>query len=192
MPPRSSKLIQSRLYESDKRKLKSYFTPEKWHQVYQHIYIKKISLRVYDFFMTTYSKDHNCTTFSQVPEPKQINIYTRGQNYLRTLKKRSFDPFKRKNRVLDGDDMFEFGYGDEVVETAVCQLFFYQFIHENNVMNYVDEHLNEILDALKEHELLKKQHREAMRRQKKKVVRRKSAPASNITKTNYVKTKVKL
>eukprot|EP00798_Chlamydomonas_sp_ICE-L_P009688 gene9688-8516_t len=76
----------------------------------------KISLRLIDWFVTNYAKTHNV---------------------LKAYSKQQFDPFRRRDRIL-------FHYGSENIETTVGQLNFFRWMIENRILEYVEEHVDEI------------------------------------------------
>jgi hypothetical protein len=144
--PRLSHEVQKHLYESDKRKLIAWFTEDKWDIIYQHFYEQGNSLRVHDYFVTTYCLEHPCIIMK---DGEYKDIYICSQNWLKRFRKRNFDAFCRKNKIMKGEDVFEFGYTGKKVSTTVCQLFFYQFVLEYDLIRLVTEKAEDIAICMK-------------------------------------------
>ena len=77
------------------------------------------------------------------------DVYAVSQNWLKLLKKRNFDPFRRKNRKVTSEDRFEFGHGAHKVVTTVGQLMFFRFLLENGVIDIVKQKMDEIQQAMR-------------------------------------------
>ena len=89
-----------------------------------------ISLRILDWFITNYSKKYRTTINSN------MDIYTNYKLMLKGFSKKQFDPFCRKNKII-------FYYTDEKsIETSCGQLCFFKWCFENDILNYVKEHLD--------------------------------------------------
>jgi hypothetical protein len=95
-----------------------------------------ISLRILDWFITNYSKKNRTI----------INSFDVYQNYklqLKSYSKKQFDPFCRKNKII-------FYYTDEdYIETSCGQLCFFRWCFENNILEYVEQHLHAIEQDMK-------------------------------------------
>jgi hypothetical protein len=99
----------------------------------------KISLRILDFFITTYSKKFNLKI------QKDFNVYQNYRLALKSFHKSSFDPFCRKHKLT-------FYYGkkdDEYVESSAGQLSFFKWCFENGIIEYVKKNYNVIDDSMK-------------------------------------------
>ncbi|KAJ3067995.1 hypothetical protein HK102_007284, partial [Quaeritorhiza haematococci] len=72
----------------------------------------KISLRVLDWFIVSYARDHQVVYNYN---GKMVNVYTSYKAQLKSFSKRQFDPFRRNTRMLLHTDQ-----GD--VETTIAQL----------------------------------------------------------------------
>ena len=120
----------------------------------------KISLRIIDWFVTNYSKKNNicyivftkhktvkklhaCNEENEdkklAPKQKKIqfNVYVRYKAQLKSYSKKSFDPFCRKDRITDWGP-------DSNITTTIGQLNFFKWAIQNNVIQYIEEHLSEI------------------------------------------------
>lgn len=92
-----------------------------------------ISLRLLDFFATSYSRVHN-TSIRQRDGVLNVHLSYRAQ--LRAYSKAMFDPFRRRERIL-------FYYTEtEVIETTCAQLAFFRWLLEHGILEYITEHLD--------------------------------------------------
>lgn len=99
-----------------------------------------ISLRILDWFITNYSKKHKVIIYVN---NRMIDIYQDYKLQLKSYGKSVFDPFNRKNKL-------EFYYTDiEYIETSCGQLCFFRWCFQNNILNYVKEHLVDIEQDMK-------------------------------------------
>lgn len=110
---------------------------------------KYASLRVIDWFVTNYSKKHNVGYILSNPEKQQkadslmsknenFRVYLNYKSQLKSYSKKQFDPFNRTQRI-------KFYYEkDKFITTTVCQLNFFRWAIENNVVDYIKEHLEDI------------------------------------------------
>ena len=99
----------------------------------------KISLRILDWFVTTYSIMKN---IRYRVKGKEFNVYLNYKSELKTFKKRHFDPFKRKKK-------FYYEILDTRLLTTIGQLNFFYWAITNDVIEYVDIHYDEIFDTMK-------------------------------------------
>lgn len=99
-----------------------------------------ISLRILDWFITNYSKKHKVIIYVN---NRMIDIYQDYKLQLKSYGKSVFDPFNRKNKL-------EFYYTDtEYIETSCGQLCFFRWCFQNNILNYVKDHLVDIEQDMK-------------------------------------------
>lgn len=107
--------------------------------------INKISLRVYDWFVTNYSKKNNIVyDISTLDEnkikdgPSAVHVYN---SYINEMKskggKANFDPFKR-------GEILTLSKSDIEIETTASQLNFFKWAIKNNVVDYVEKNYNNI------------------------------------------------
>lgn len=146
MPRLIGECVQQK-YQDDKNKLINFFTPENWNEIYTHFYVEHFSLRVYDYFLTKYTKHKQC--FVKQENGNYIDIYICASNWLKQMKKKNFDPFRRKNKMLDGADCFAFGFGTQRITTTVCQLMVFKFILTYHIISFVRKNKHNILQSMK-------------------------------------------
>lgn len=114
-----------------------------------------ISLRILDWFITNYSKKIRTVIPNEL---NQMDVYMHYKLMLKSYNKKSFDPFCRKNKIFFyykedcdcGDDCPHF------IETSCGQLSFFKWCFENNILEYVDKHLQTIEKDMKESLKVKK------------------------------------
>lgn len=94
-----------------------------------------ISLRLVDWFATNYAKEYNT---KYIVNGKRFKVYNDYKLNLKAYSKKRFDPFCRWDRIY-------FPYTDNNhIETTIGQLNFFKWAQENNVINYINEHYDEI------------------------------------------------
>ena len=122
----------------------------------------KLSLRIIDWFVTNYTKKHNVILYNKKNKlvqnkslknkmstktkkakyeyvEEQFNTYLNYKGQLKAYSKKNFDPFCRRDRI-------DFYYNDnEFIVTTVGQLNFFKWAIENNVIDYINSHL-EVID----------------------------------------------
>lgn len=97
-----------------------------------------VSLRILDWFITNYSKKY------RVILNKSFDVYQNYKLMLRSFSKKAFDPFCRKNKIL-------FYYADnEFIETSCGQLCFFRWCFQNDILKFVETHLEEIENDMKD------------------------------------------
>ena len=116
----------------------------------------KISLRIIDWFVTNYSKKK----FIVIPVKKtstvlgdkvsnktkkktntieiDVNVFLNYKAQLKAYSKKQFDPFCRNRRIS-----FKYDDNDSIV-TTVGQLNFFKWAIENNILEYIRNHIKEI------------------------------------------------
>ena len=98
-----------------------------------------ISLRVLDWFVTNYCKKHNIVINAGTSEkPVKVIVHLDYKNQLKAYSKKQFDPFCRRERIN-----FVYGKGSELL-TTVGQLNFFRWAIENEIIKFIDEHLEDI------------------------------------------------
>lgn len=101
-----------------------------------------ISLRVLDWFVTNYCKKQNVSVEVQMEggESKRFMIYLDYKSQLKAYSKKQFDPFCRRERIR-----FVYGptQGQDFI-TTVGQLNFFRWMISNSILDYVENHLDEI------------------------------------------------
>jgi hypothetical protein len=98
-----------------------------------------ISLRLIDWFVTNYSKQHN---ISYILGGQEFLIYTNYKAQLKAYSKKLFDPFCRRERI-----MFQM-QGYEMFQTTVGKLNFFRWAIEKGVLNYMKLNLPRIEKAM--------------------------------------------
>jgi len=104
---------------------------------------RNISLRIIDWFVTNYSKK-NFVVYEQQPIVGGFNIDTRFKVYndyklkLKAYNKSRFDCFCRWDRITIPID------ADNNLETTIGQLNFFKWAIENRILEYIEEHYQEI------------------------------------------------
>ena len=100
----------------------------------------KISLRIIDWFVTNYSKKHNINyVISKENDNTLFNVFINYKLQLRAYTKKQFDPFCRRNRIK-----FVYNNDGNYLITTVGQLNFFKWAIENNIIDYIKEHLESI------------------------------------------------
>jgi hypothetical protein len=95
----------------------------------------KISLRIIDWFVTNYAKQqYTVYTLSSGLRFKVYNVY---KLKLKAYSKKRFDPFCRWQKI-------EFPYGSKYVVTTIGQLNFFKWVIENEILDYIVDHYDEI------------------------------------------------
>jgi hypothetical protein len=90
-----------------------------------------ISLRLIDWFVTNYAKKFN--TGFMTKNKKHVVVYLSYKSHLKAYSKKMFDPFCRWKRIAFKD-----------VQTTVGQLNFFEWAITDEVLDYVEEHREEI------------------------------------------------
>lgn len=117
---------------------------------------ESVSLRLIDWFATNYCKKFNIMYNVNDYRPAKpgeteaqrksfdnfIIVHTNYKGQLKAYSKRNFDPFCRRNRI-------RFYYEDnKYFVTTVGQLNFFKWALENNIIDYIQEHLKDIEDDM--------------------------------------------
>ena len=112
----------------------------------------KISLRVIDWFVTNYSKKYNTSYFIDInnntiidsldnynaKDFREFVVYLDYKLQLKGYSKKQFDPFCRRSRI-------NFYYSEnESFVTTVGQMNFFKWVINNNIIDYISNHLKEI------------------------------------------------
>jgi len=102
----------------------------------------KISLRIVDWFVTNFAKK-NYTIYempvsSNSNETVRFKVYNDYKLKLKAYSKRRFDPFCRWERISIPYDNNSF------METTIGQLNFFKWAIENRIVDYIEEHYQDI------------------------------------------------
>lgn len=100
-----------------------------------------ISLRIVDWFVTNYAKEKDIS-YQHPRTGKTFHVYDNYKAELKSHSKKQFDPFCRRIRII-------FNYttnGNNVnkLKTTVGQLNFFRWAIENEIIQYIQQHYNEI------------------------------------------------
>lgn len=101
----------------------------------------RVSLRLIDWFVTNFSKRHNV---AYIHEGTEFLVYANYKSQLKAYSKKLFDPFCRRERIL-----FEVP-GFEAFVTTVGKLNFFRWAIEKNIINYIENHYDEIEKEMNE------------------------------------------
>lgn len=104
-----------------------------------------ISLRLLDWFVTTYCKDKKVKydVYNSYGNKIEFDVCLDYKAQLKAYNKRFFDPFCRRNRI-------KFKYNEShVIITTVGQLNFFSWAIKNNIIKYVEENIEEIENKMK-------------------------------------------
>lgn len=99
----------------------------------------RISLRLIDWFVTNYSKKYNTViTKEKSNNVIHFNVYLSYRSQLKAYSKQLFDPFRRRDRITFFYDV------DKSVETTIGQLNMFRWILQNDILDYIIQHIDEI------------------------------------------------
>jgi hypothetical protein len=111
-----------------------------------------VSLRIIDWFTTNYSKTHSVVypLYSNGElEEERFKVYQNYRLTLKSFKKKRFDPFCRHGRTklhvpAEWADKVG-GLPDNILETTLGQLNFFQWAITRGVIDYIESHLQDII-----------------------------------------------
>lgn len=101
-----------------------------------------ISLRILDYFVTTYAKQNKTV----IPETKYA-IHQEYKNQLKGYNKTKFDPFSRTYKN-DVSKKFIFEHPNGNVETTIGQLNFFRWALTNGIIEYLERHYHDVSPLL--------------------------------------------
>lgn len=105
-----------------------------------------ISLRILDWFVTNYSKEHSGQILSS-EICKDFDVYNSYKAQLKAYNKKLFDPFCRQHTTKN---KFNYFYEEgKYIVTTTGQLNFFKWAIENKIITYVKKHYAEIKKDLK-------------------------------------------
>tara|TARA_Y100000992_G_C21197559_1_gene458719 strand:+ start:176 stop:727 length:552 start_codon:yes stop_codon:yes gene_type:complete len=97
-----------------------------------------VSLRIVDWFSTNYSKKYY--TIYETHNNPRFKVYEDYKLKLKAYSKKRFDPFCRWERIqVPITENSDFCF-----ETTIGQLNFFKWALENQIINYIKQHYNEI------------------------------------------------
>lgn len=100
----------------------------------------KVSLTIVDWFVTNYAKKYY-TVYSlptSSSETVRFKVYNDYKLKLKAYSKKRFDPFCRWERIFIPYDQ------EKHMETTIGQLNFFKWAIENNIVDYIKQHYDEI------------------------------------------------
>jgi|TARA_B110000093_G_C12931413_1_gene393718 hypothetical protein len=107
---------------------------------------KKLSIRIVNWFVTNYAKQHftvyeiPCHTDKLISEEdsRRFFVWTSYKSTEDSYSKQMFDPYCRQQRILIPYD------GDTRIETTIGQLHFFKWAIMNKVIDYIIQHYDSI------------------------------------------------
>jgi len=99
----------------------------------------EISLRLIDWFVTNYAKQHN---ISYILNNQEFLVYTNYKSQLKAYSKKLFDPFCRRERI-----MFQIP-GQPMFQTTVGKLNFFRWALEKGILDYIKLNMAKIETAM--------------------------------------------
>jgi hypothetical protein len=99
----------------------------------------EISLRLIDWFVTNYAKQHN---ISYILNNQEFLVYTNYKSQLKAYSKKLFDPFCRRERI-----MFQIP-GQPLFQTTVGKLNFFRWALEKGVLDYIKMNFAKVETAM--------------------------------------------
>ena len=98
----------------------------------------RISLRIVDWFATNYAKNY-FTVYSLDEGNKRFKVYIDYKLKLKAYSKKRFDPFCRWERIS-----IPYREDGTCIETTLGQLNFFKWAIENQVIDYIEQHYDDI------------------------------------------------
>lgn len=97
---------------------------------------KKISIRIVNWFVTNYAKQH--FTVYEIPSKERFFVWTSYKSTEDSFSKQMFDPYCRQERIL-------IPYDDTTrIETTIGQLHFFKWAIIHKVIDYIIDNYDEI------------------------------------------------
>jgi len=104
----------------------------------------KLSLRLLDWFVTRYAKKYK--TFYYIGDDNErFNVHISYKAQLKSYKKRYFDPFRRRKKFFYAHDRKN---NNNKLYTTIGQLNFFRWAISNNVIQHVEKHYDDIIEAM--------------------------------------------
>lgn len=100
-----------------------------------------ISLRLLDFFITSYAKQHDiCYTMQNEP----FHVYNNYKSQLKAYSKKHLDPFCRRDRTTLTNRTVH-----DSVTTTIGQMNLFRWVIESRILEFITEHILEIEASMK-------------------------------------------
>lgn len=121
-----------------------YIDNKKHYDTFRSIVNKEciISLRILDFFVTTYAKQNKTV----IPETKYA-IHQEYKNQLKGYNKTKFDPFSRTYKN-DNSQKIDFDHPHGNIQTTIGQLNFFRWALSNRIIEYLERHYHDVSPLL--------------------------------------------
>lgn len=121
-----------------------YLENKKYYDTFKSIINKEsiISLRIIDYFVTTYAKQNKTV----IPESRYA-IHQEYKNQLKGYNKRKFDSFSRTYKN-DSSKKFVFTHPNGNIETTIGQLNFFRWALSNGIVEYLERHYHDVSPLL--------------------------------------------
>lgn len=97
----------------------------------------RVSLRLIDWLVTNYAKKHNISYMTK--SGRHVIVYLAYKSHLKAYSKKMFDPFCRWKRIQFMD-----------MNTTVGQLSFFEWAIQDDVLDYLEAHFNDIQQDMDE------------------------------------------
>jgi len=127
-----------------------------------------ISLRVLDWFVTRYSKKKS--DFNETTNGETFDVHISYKSQLKSYRKKYFDPFRRRKK-------FHYSYDktdpSKTFHTTLGQLNFFYWAISNNIIAFVENHVDKILKAMNQSNKEDKKKKETKKKNKNKIMRQK-------------------
>ena len=91
----------------------------------------RMSLRLIDWLVTNYAKKHNISFLTK--DGRHVIVYLAYKNHLKAYSKKMFDPFCRWKRIQFMG-----------LNTTVGQLNFFEWAIQDEVLDYLDKHFEDV------------------------------------------------
>lgn len=107
--------------------------------------IRKIRLRVIEWFITNYAKKHNISYPITRPNgtTEHFRVYLNYRAQISSYPKKLFDPYCRGDIII-------FEINSTRIETAICQLHFFKWAIENLLLKYIEQNYDEIYEDMQQ------------------------------------------
>ena len=132
----------------------------------------EISLRLLNWFAMKYSATIESLDIIRLNGKKELfDVKISYDAQLKSHSKKYFDPFRRGTRF---DYHYDTNNKDNKIETTICQLNFFMWLFNNNLMEYVENNFKFLKDKMGYYEKNKKEIKLKQKEQKKKIIKNKS------------------
>jgi len=138
-----------------------------------------ISIRLIDFFVTKYSKNHKI--IFKINNSQVINVYNSYKQQLKAYQKKHFDPFSRGYRI-------PYFLNDICIITTISQLNFFKWFFSYGLYEYILDHHNDIENEMNLNNKIKVEKKPKITNKKIKIYHHtyNNIPVNNITNNNII------